>query len=329
MTDAGSGQTKAVRQVSDKLGVRLFTRPPESFEPLQASDRELLVHGYPSRPDAHLHPELHEHWERTVSRAKSSIQPKFAVTPERRQGLKGIPVSPADVPPVGQITWCGLGGYPYNSTTFVSGQWTVPDVVVPDASKDAFACTTWVGMNALRVGTWQQISLADGHQTRPFFWYDADIAEQVESGLEGPSPVWISNLPVSPGDVMYGVICVYSATSAGIHLLNVTTGAGRSFTVAVAAGSLSEQSGLGGVWWMLEVPNFEGGPSRLPRYGDVYFDNCIAETSDNSLIYASSGPYEFNSYPGGYAAMLDNNGQEISVALVETDRLFKVVYTGP
>ena len=61
--------------------------------------------------------------------------------------------------------------------------------------------------------------------------------------------------------------------------------------MAVAAGSLSEQSGLGGVWWMLEVPNFEGGPSRLPRYGDVYFDNCIAETSDNSLICPSFHPF--------------------------------------
>jgi Peptidase A4 family len=130
---------------------------------------------------------------------------------------------------------------------------------------------------------------------------------------------------------MYGVICVYSATSAGIHLLNVTTGAGRSFTVPVDADVLS----AGTAWWMLEVPNFEAGPSRLPRYGDVYFDNCIAETSDNALLSASSGHYipfprpNQQLSPFGYTARLDSNGQEISMALVETDRLFKVVYTGP
>ena len=34
----------------------------------------------------------------------------------------------------------------------------------------------------------------------------------------------ISNLNVSPGDVMYGLICVYTSTEAAVYLGNMTTG---------------------------------------------------------------------------------------------------------
>jgi len=42
----------------DQLGVKLFTPPPADFNPLTASDRELLVHGFPNRPDARTEPKL-------------------------------------------------------------------------------------------------------------------------------------------------------------------------------------------------------------------------------------------------------------------------------
>jgi len=60
---------EAAQAIHDALGVRLFQRPPEGFNPLEAEDRELLVFGYPARPDKDRHPELHETWKRMVSRA--------------------------------------------------------------------------------------------------------------------------------------------------------------------------------------------------------------------------------------------------------------------
>ncbi len=309
--------------------MRLFTPPPEHFDPTKASDRELVVHGYPARPDALLHPELRAFWDRMVGRATSIVQPRFAVIEDARLRLRRVSARPAEAPSIAPVGygggWCG--SYYPELVTWVGGQWTIPAVTVPAGSKENvdFACTTWVGFQALRLGTWQQVSLADEARAFPFYWYDPvpDIEEQLANDEEGPPPSSISNLPVSAGDVMYGLICVYSATSAGIHLLNVTTGVGTSFTVPVAAGALSD--GLGeyalGAGWMLEVPNFEEGPSYLPRYGDVYFDDCVAGTPDNALVYSGG----WSTYP----QMVDIDNQQISVAQQETDRLFKVMYTGP
>jgi hypothetical protein len=291
--------------------VRVFKRPPENFEPLDASDRELLVHGYPARPDLERHPELHEHWNRTVSRPVSIIDPQFAVSPNRRLSRGRAFAEFADTAPVGGVlpmAGCINGPTTVGVTvTFVSGQWTVPDVVVPDSNRDLYACTTWLGNDLLRVGTWQDVSADAGHSTFLFYWcaFSPDLLV-----------TRIANLPVSPGDVMYGVICFVSVTEASIYVTNLTTGVYTRFLVNVAG--LEDGFGNPAVlndssaWWILEVPL--GGPSesqndalggRLPRYGDVYFDNCVAGTDDNNLLPSGVGFF----FP-----MCDVNNQEISIA---------------
>ena len=61
-------QRHAAQAIHDALGVRLFKKAPEGFDPLQAEDKELLVYGYPARPDKDKHPELHAMWTRMASR---------------------------------------------------------------------------------------------------------------------------------------------------------------------------------------------------------------------------------------------------------------------
>jgi hypothetical protein len=61
MTDSDADKRKAGREIPEALGVRLFAPSPKDFDPIEASDRDLLVHGYPPRPDSSVHPELHDH----------------------------------------------------------------------------------------------------------------------------------------------------------------------------------------------------------------------------------------------------------------------------
>ena len=56
MSASGSGPSNVVQKINGALGVRLLPRPPEGFDPVQASDRELLEYGYPVRPNIDLHP---------------------------------------------------------------------------------------------------------------------------------------------------------------------------------------------------------------------------------------------------------------------------------
>jgi Peptidase A4 family len=327
MNGTGNESPKDAQDTREALGVRLFKQPPENFDPVKASDRELLVYGYPGRPDLQRHPELHEHWERMVSRPMSIIDPQFAVTPGRRLSrgravadLVGTDQVGGLLPMAGCIQ--GPSATLGVTETFVSGQWTVPDVVVPDSSRELYACTTWLGNQLLRVGTWQEISAGAGRSTFPFYWSAFSPTLLVTP---------ISNLPVSPGDVMYAVICFESPTDASIYATNLTTGVYTRFVINIAGltdsfGNPAEFNDTS-AWWILEAP--VGGSSEsqddalggwLPRYADVYFDNCIAgPDNNNNLLFSGAGFF----FP-----MVNTDNQEISIAQADTDRLFTIEYTG-
>jgi hypothetical protein len=298
------------------LGVRLFTPPPAGFDPIQATDRELLAHGYPARPDPQSLPGLHQHWTTVLSRPVSVITPQFAMMP----GHAGRRLRYAGTVGTG---WAGSvfnvqdGGDP---VTFVSGQWTVPAVVPPQGDHGLSACATWIGIDnaesdsgdILQAGTTQQVTYGDGPVTFAWFeWFPQD-------------PVTVTNLDVSPGDVMYCVICVYSPTEAAVYLGNMTTGQLASFikeapeNVTVSGNSAE---------WILECPEVDGGKFViLTKFGDVYFDNCIAGTSGQNGLQVVLG--------GSDASVImlgDDDGTIVDIAtpLSLNDRAFKVQYVAP
>jgi len=199
--------------------------------------------------------------------------------------------------------------------TFVSGQWTVPHVVAPKPGN--CICATWIGIDGanddpngndsydiLQAGTTQMIvTLLGAPLYLSFAWFEWYPAY----------PVGITNLPVSPGDIMYCAICVYSPTEAGIHLLNVTRGVLTSFAKTAPknvqlVGNCAE--------WIVEDPTSSN--MNLARYADVYFDNCVAGTQNGALLLAGAG---------SLLNMYDVNGHNISIPQAETDLLIKVQYT--
>jgi Peptidase A4 family len=298
-------------------GIRLFTPPPAGFDPMKASDRELLAHGYPARPDRERQADLYRHWLTMMSRPMSVITPQFDTSPGPRGGGQ---FRYADTVGNG---WAGSeyivadGGDP---VTFVSGQWTVPAVVPPQGDHGLTVCATWIGIDntgdagdIVQAGTTQQVTYGDSPATFAWFqWYPASSST-------------ISNLDVSPGDVMYCVICVYSSSEVAVHLLNTTTGTLASF---VKDGSAENLSVTGhSAEWILESPLAESGdPTILTKFGDVYFDNCIAGTS------GQDGPQTI--LGGNYAAIImegddDDNIVNIAAPQPLNERAFKVQYVVP
>jgi hypothetical protein len=315
MVVSGPKQSMVVQKIHEALGVRLFTPPPEGFDPLRASDRELLVHGYPARPDVQLSPDLHERWNQMMSRPMSLIEPQFAVTPDRRHGPWQRFAAPAD-------NWSGSVAYPgpNDQVTFVSGQWTVPAVAIPAPGSVFYACGTWIGidggptggigpgpaLDVLQAGTAQEIaSSVFGPLSSTYAWFEWFPED----------PVTITNLHARPGDVIFCEISVHSPTEAGIFMWNVTTRFATSF-VKTAPQNIQVVGNT--VEWILEVPTINDHFAMLPEYGEVYFDQCIASSRNHKLLL------------GGQARLIsmhDVNGQTISTPNAVTAQLITTRYT--
>jgi hypothetical protein len=311
MMGVAKKRPESIRGKANKiLGVRLFKRAPAGFNPVTAKARELLVYGYPARPDVKRHPQLNELWEKMLSRPIRFIDPKFSVMKDKGHGPR-----PKYALPSG-LGWCGSIARPASgpkggTVSFVSGQWTVPHIVAPSPGDCICAC--WVGIDGgnedsddiLQAGTTQM--LVDRFGFLPeyvsfawFEWYPAP-------------PVTIANFPVSPGDTMYCTICANSPTEAVIRLLNVTSGVATVFMKTAPA---KIQLAGDTVEWVVEAPIDAN--MNLARFGDVYFDASLAGTNSGQLILAGGG---------ALVPMYDVHGNVISKASSITGQLIKVEYS--
>jgi len=257
--------------------IRGFGPLPDGFDPLTASARQLAAHRLPRRPDAKKEPEERALWERALSRTKLWITPEFEhhenvshgpvqlVGPKRRRGAGAEEVSNAT-----STNWSGAAAFapadkPYR---FVGGQWTVPSPNTP--SDGSYYASEWVGIDGwgssdvLQAGTETQISKAWFFTlTQVYAWWEWYPAGEVK----------ISNLPVSPGDVMYCLICADSSTHATVSFSNQSIGVGTRFDITPPAGTTL----TGNVAeWIVERPSVNGSVANLTDYAACYFDECIA-----------------------------------------------------
>jgi len=263
--------------------IRGFGPLPEGFDPTAATARQLTAYRLPRRPDADKEPELRALWERTMSRTKLWITPEFEhrehITHRPAQRARGrLTTNELDRTTITNATsnnWSGAAsfspaGKPYR---FVGGQWTVPS---PNATDDgAYYASQWVGIDGwnssdvLQAGTETQITkLWFFRSTQVYTWWEWFPAGEVR----------ISNLPVSPGDVMYCLICADSTTHATVSYSNQSQGVGTRFDITPPSGTML----TGNVAeWIVERPTVSGSVANLTDYAACYFDECIAGGSLN------------------------------------------------
>jgi Peptidase A4 family len=303
MTDGPSERLKATRKTLEELGVRLYTPAPEAFDPVAASAAELQLYGYPERPDAQLHPALYERWQRVVSRSVI-VEPQFGEVPA------------ANAPPWGQIpqfptwgvsaNWSGAVAFaePGDGVTSVSGLWTVPDLNTDFDVGVAKICATWIGIDGWQAGTEPiPVGLVQAGTTRlatkkvvTAQWPDGqELDEGAVFSFTYPwwewvpeDPVAITNLQVSPGDVMFCTITARSPFEAAFFMSNTTTALTVSFVKTAPPDTRIEGYCAD---WILEAPTgtVDGLPLELGDFATVYFDFCTARLGNRVTLPAGSG----------------------------------------
>jgi len=202
------------------MSIHTYESPPAKFNPLTASNRQLLKYGFPTRPDPKKEPELYKLWKSAVSNNLTLVPPTFILKETHKLIGENIEAgtsanwsgSVVSVPNVG------------NSFQWIMGRWTIPNYIQPPRpeNRQQEAVSVWIGIDdTLRVGIewgwlWPQPSQGPLVNIEPawlnitVWWewqYEDDIYRQD-----------LKTFPAGPGDVIWGALCVNSNTSATIGL---------------------------------------------------------------------------------------------------------------
>ena len=291
------------QETSGRNRVRLCPPPPEDFDPFAATEEDLKRHGLPLRPDPQTQPGMAALWERKARRYRDfeHLEPQF----EPATATKAA-VTPA-APPSGSFYLspyesCGYeldtSGAPFTALFLT---WTVPDLQYtpnPPVGPDPNLFRTFATLTSVQGGL------------------DVHVEMTVNSANTVTSQLWAEyvgnvNLPVSPGDVISGSLCLDTQPPgrANYFFANETTGQTMSFTVNT--GLPPATAALAGV---SRGGNFQQPPlPALARFGVVFFDEISA--------YTTSG---WRSLTSGVAVtMTDLNGNAIATPERLTDWTFK------
>ncbi|UQX88670.1 G1 family endopeptidase [Jatrophihabitans telluris] len=305
--------------------VRGFGPLPDTFDPMTASARQLAAQRLPRRPDANKEPQLRELWERAMGRTKVWITPEFEhrehishgpmrqePAPKRRGAAAATGATAAAeqavVSNATSTNWSGAAVFspadkPYR---FVGGQWTVPS---PNTVDDgSYYASEWVGIDGwgspdvLQAGTETEVTkLWIFRSTQVYAWWEWYPAGEVRIG----------NLPVSPGDVMYCLICADSTSHATVTFSNQSSGVGTRFDITAPSGTTL----TGNVAeWIVERPSVNGSVASLTDYAACYFDECIA---GGSLHVDNIGA-------ASLITMTGTGGAALSEPVKENDHVVKV-----
>jgi hypothetical protein len=300
--------------------VRDLKLPPEGFNVLTASERELQVYGLPPRPDEEKHPEQAALWDNFAARSLRFVRPTLVPMTDRvRSQVRDYkkPTLPADPELLRAIkTRLGIVGIrlcfiiPYTSTNWsgavvqkpasetlvtVTGQWVVPNVSPPASAWNGtryndgtYICAVWVGLDGwngtndvLQAGTNSVVTVSGGKVTSRSYY----------AWIEWFGNPWKaeSDFPVSPGDAILCTVCAPVANNHGTAVFtNQTTGLAMNYGIDPPAGvTLSGNVAE----WIVEDPGVIGGSLYpFPNYGLTTFNNCSAGSKNISLNLSSACP---------------------------------------
>src|SRR5215217_7355003 len=178
------------KQTPDGKEVRLYPPPSKDFDPFAATKKDLMRHGLPLRPDPQTQPGMAALWERQATRYRSfdHLEPR----PDTTTAAKKAVAAPARG--LDAIEWCGyqLKSPPSAPFTALHVTWTVPNLQFTPSP---------IGVNQFHTF----VSLGfDG---------DVHVEMTVDSAQNVTSQIWAQgigniNLPVRPGDVISGTLCL-------------------------------------------------------------------------------------------------------------------------
>jgi hypothetical protein len=303
---------------SQKIGdseVRTFPLPPAGFDPLKATDQELQRYGFPRRPDVVKEPHKASRWVRALRNYPmfTPITPDFKEMPNHRHNLN------RRVGAVGEANatsnnWSGsvlfIGGG--DRFTMIAGQWTVPDAYSPNPGDgNIYYSSAWLGIDGDGSSDLMQAGTETNSNGECYAWW-----EWVPN-----ASVQIPNFLVKPGDVISMILDATDSTTALVSMWNMTSKNYTNFSF-VAPTTTPPTTLVGNcAEAIVERPEVGGGLTGLPRYGEVYFDECAAYTANGN---------QFGIGFGTPISMVDDNGRTVSVPTFEGNpQMIRCTYIGP
>src|SRR5215470_14915264 len=137
------------RKTRDRNGVHLYPPPPEDFDPFAATQRDLLRHGLPLRPDPQAEPGMAALWERQAARYRGfeHLEPQLESTTAAKKGAVAPALGPDPIESCGYQLFSSSAPF---TALFVT--WTVPDLrFVPGPFDTVDHFHTFVGLGFLDI----------------------------------------------------------------------------------------------------------------------------------------------------------------------------------
>jgi Peptidase A4 family len=267
--------------------------PPQGFDPLKASDRQLAQYGLPERPARGTDPELFAFWQLMLGSAEV-VEPIFPWDPAFArvlivQGQGPLPRQRFNHRETSK-NWSGAYITPIprpNRFFCAMGAWAVPTASMPQipprgvSSNRDYRSSTWIGIGGQRsynsmpqIGTSQNITMDQGIPcvTTGAWWQwwikgrkpnDAPIPIDFEVADGDEILAWLTVEPPTPGDVRF-------------NLKNQRTKKIIAFKVRAPAQILPLGSS---VEWVHERPTDQDRIYPLAKCTPVSFRHCLAENA--------------------------------------------------
>src|SRR5215210_4273274 len=283
------------KQPPDGKDVRLYPPPSKDFDPFAATKKDLMRHGLPLRPDPQTQPGMAALWERQATRYRSfdHLEPRPDTTTAATKAVAASALGPDPIESCGYQLFSSSAPF---TALFVT--WTVPNLQFTLSPIGINYFHTFVGLGFL----------------------DVHVEMTVDSEQNVTSQIWAQsigeiNLPVRPGDVISGALCLQTnqAGTASYFLANETTS--QTINFAVNTGFPPAVTINAGV-------TRSGDPSQPPflhplaRFGAVYFDEISAYTTSGSRSLTS----------GEAITMVDQHGKTLARPVRLNDYAFKTVF---
>jgi len=273
-----------MKTISLEDGQKIHTfAPSANFNPLNANEAELVRNGFPAIPESGAHRERFNRVYNQIKHKLHFVEPTFRVNKDKTHGLR-IRSTRTAAGTETSTNWSGavVNAPAGDSFKWLEGDWVVPDVDAPTQNKWYYSAS-WIGL--------------DGDGSNDVFQagVECEVYRSGSSIIRNIYPWWewypnyevqITNLAVSPGDMVTMLLCSTSATAGVVFFTNRTTGASVSVSLTAPAGTK-----LAGncAEWIVEAPTVGGSQSALADYGEVFFNVCEAVTQKGVTVYGGTG----------------------------------------
>lgn len=203
--------------------------PPRGFDPLTASNKDLVEYAYPRRPPE-ANREAFEIWRAIVSGPLPTHESMYLIVGEMPSYQLSFSIPFSSGREETSQNWSGLVTHSSDDNPFVSvfGMWQVPAVSAPPGThKGDFRCSTWIGLDGTKrslpsmpqIGTTQRVHVKHGVAKIKL---EAWSQWWALGGISRIQP--FDGFPIAVGDTVACSIDVVSPTSVNVSVTNITQG---------------------------------------------------------------------------------------------------------